>query len=270
MERMRIVVAWSVLAAAAVAVVVVLAAPTTAHAQRRGAVDPNQARARELYQKGLTHYDLAEYDRAIEEFKQAYELSERPELLFNLAQTYRAKRETAQALHFYRTYLKLKPDAPNRAEVETRIAELVRAGTEKPPPPTVPTTPPPPPPLVVAPPRIEQKAILLAPPVLVPVRLPPPFFKTARGHATIALGVVSAAFLIGAAAAGGVAVARRGAYDASCTRGSCDDSLYTEGRGLAIGADVMIAVGVAAAVTVVVLVVTRPKAPRPVAIGFRF
>src|SRR5258706_16478997 len=110
-----------------IGVVVVCAAAGAARAQQHRRGDENEARARELYQKGLTHYDLTEYDRAIEEFKQAYELSSRPELLFNLAQTYRAKKDAVQALHFYRTYLKLKPGAANRVEVETIVAELEKA-----------------------------------------------------------------------------------------------------------------------------------------------
>src|SRR5579862_1302983 len=82
-----------------------------------------EAQARELYQKALAHYDLAEYDKAVDEFKEAYELTNKPELLFNLAQAYRAKKDWTNALHFYRTYLARRPQAANRADVEAFIKE---------------------------------------------------------------------------------------------------------------------------------------------------
>src|SRR5438046_2413316 len=104
----------SVLVAAGV--VLALAAPRALAAapDRKNA----EAEARDLYQKAISHYDLAEYDRAIDEFKQAYELTNKPELLFNLAQAHRAKKDWPNALHFYRTYLARKPQAANRADVE--------------------------------------------------------------------------------------------------------------------------------------------------------
>ena len=73
-----------------------------AHAQRRGAVDPEQAArdkaAREHYSKGILHYDLGEIDEAIAEFRQAYAISAAPGLLFNIAQAYRFKKDYEQAL----------------------------------------------------------------------------------------------------------------------------------------------------------------------------
>jgi tetratricopeptide (TPR) repeat protein len=79
--------------------------------------------ARELYKKGMTHYELGEFDTAIDEFKRAYALTSAPGLLFNLAQVYRMKKDPEQAVYFYRTYLRLVPNAPNRADVEALIAE---------------------------------------------------------------------------------------------------------------------------------------------------
>jgi len=97
--------------------------------------DPEQEKrdleARDHYEKGLTHYNLGEFDPAVEEFKKAYELSNAPGLLFNIAQVYRAKEDFKQALYFYRTFLRLQPDAPNRADVDARIADLERMMAEK-------------------------------------------------------------------------------------------------------------------------------------------
>jgi tetratricopeptide (TPR) repeat protein len=82
-----------------------------------------EAQARELYKKGMTHYQLGELDKAIEEFKQAYEITSAPALLFNLAQVHRMKKNLPDALYFYKMYLRLEPNAGNRKDVEGLIAE---------------------------------------------------------------------------------------------------------------------------------------------------
>jgi tetratricopeptide (TPR) repeat protein len=113
----------------------ILAISHAAWAQKHKKADPEQekrdAEARDHYEKGLKHYNLGEFDPAVEEFKKAYELSDAPGLLFNIAQVYRAKEDYKQALYFYRTYLRLQPDAPNRADVEARVADLERLVAEK-------------------------------------------------------------------------------------------------------------------------------------------
>lgn len=125
--------------------------------------DQKKAEAKALYDKGINHYNLGEFDPAIAAFRQAYGISSAPGLLFNIAQAFRLKKDYEQASYFYTTYLRLKPDAPNRADVEARIAEMKtlledqkKLGTSppmgtvnpegdistKPPPPTTTTTPP--------------------------------------------------------------------------------------------------------------------------------
>ncbi len=108
--------------------------------------------AREHYERGLAKYNLADFDAAIDEFKQSYELSKAPRLLFNIAQAYRLKKDWERALYFYDTYLRNDPKAPNRPDVESRVDEMRKKLDEdaqaKPPPPVVK----PPPPVVVAPP----------------------------------------------------------------------------------------------------------------------
>jgi len=82
--------------------------------------------AREHYRKALVHYDLRQFDRAIAEFQQAYAITGAPELLFNMAQAHRLRGDCKQALYFYRAYLHLSPDAPNRDDVQARIGEMQR------------------------------------------------------------------------------------------------------------------------------------------------
>ncbi|MGE0868534.1 MAG: tol-pal system YbgF family protein [Kofleriaceae bacterium] len=83
-----------------------------------------KAEAKAHYEKGQNHYNLGEFDQAISEFKAAYNLSSAPGLLFNIAQSYRLKKDYEQASYFYKTFLRLKPDAKNRPDVEARIAEM--------------------------------------------------------------------------------------------------------------------------------------------------
>lgn len=86
--------------------------------------DEPMQEAKEHYERGMAHYELGEFSAAVEEFKAAYARSQAPGLLFNLAQASRLAKDYEQSLHFYRTYLRVRPDAPNRDDVEKRIAEL--------------------------------------------------------------------------------------------------------------------------------------------------
>jgi tetratricopeptide (TPR) repeat protein len=86
--------------------------------------EQKRAEAKALYDKGINHYNLGEFDPAIAAFRQAYGISSAPGLLFNIAQAFRLKKDYEQASYFYTTYLRLKPDATNRADVEARIAEM--------------------------------------------------------------------------------------------------------------------------------------------------
>jgi tetratricopeptide (TPR) repeat protein len=93
--------------------------------------DQKKAEARALYEKGLSHYNLGEFDQAIAAFRAAYAISSAPGLLFNIAQSFRLKKDYEQATYFYTTYLRLKPDAPNRADVEARLQEMQEALEEQ-------------------------------------------------------------------------------------------------------------------------------------------
>lgn len=139
----------------------------------------DQDTARQHHDRGKTHYDLGEFDQAIAEFKKAYELSGAPAALFNLAQAHRLKKDYQQALHVYRSFLRLAPTTPNSSEVEQRIQEmevkLREQEPEKPaeaaPPSDRPTSPPPAP--------LEPAPAALTPPTPLEARsssgsVPPP------------------------------------------------------------------------------------------------
>jgi tetratricopeptide (TPR) repeat protein len=93
--------------------------------------DAKRAEAKALYEKGLSHYNLGEFDLAVKAFREAYAVSAKPGLLFNIAQSFRLKKDYEQATYFYQTYLRLQPDAPNRTDVEARIKEMQEALEEE-------------------------------------------------------------------------------------------------------------------------------------------
>lgn len=81
-------------------------------------------RARELFVQGRDAYDDGDYRGAWDYFHQAYVLSRRPQLLYNVGQAADRLRLDKEALEAFRLYLKKLPDADNRREVENRIAAL--------------------------------------------------------------------------------------------------------------------------------------------------
>jgi hypothetical protein len=91
--------------------------------------------AEEWYKEGENQYNLGNFDKAVDAFKQGFALetneSKKAAYLYNVAQSYRQANDCKNALFFYRRFLVLKdadtakPLAPKtRKEVEDRIAEL--------------------------------------------------------------------------------------------------------------------------------------------------
>ena len=97
-----------------------------------------------LETSGNKHFELAEYDAAITDFKEAFRISDEPGFLYNIAQAYRLKKDCREAATFYKNYLRRVPKAPNAAKIRERIAEMDKCAETQPvtPPPvtTMPTT----------------------------------------------------------------------------------------------------------------------------------
>jgi tetratricopeptide (TPR) repeat protein len=132
----------------------------------------DKAKARELYRVGTQDYNLAEYDKALDAFKEAYRNYEDPIFLFNIGQCHRQLGHKQDAVGFYRAYLRNAPDAPNRAEVNGLIEKLEAAiAQEEAAKRTAPTVaaPPAPPPVVQHP--VEQP---VTPSLTVTEAAPPP------------------------------------------------------------------------------------------------
>jgi tetratricopeptide (TPR) repeat protein len=110
----------------------------------RAANDPRTEKAREHYLQGDAFYKLDRYANALQEYEQAYLAKPDPSFLYNIAQCHRLMGDKAEALKFYRRYLKDAPAAPNREVAEKHIKDLeaaLAAGTPTPAPASPPAAP---------------------------------------------------------------------------------------------------------------------------------
>ncbi len=88
------------------------------------------ARARALYMEGQAHYDGGRFAEAATKMRAAYELTNAPELAFNVARVYERMSEYDQAIRYFRIYLRRGTlEAPERADIQARIAALREART---------------------------------------------------------------------------------------------------------------------------------------------
>jgi tetratricopeptide (TPR) repeat protein len=95
---------------------------SSVHASADPPPDPER-----LYQLGQDAYDAKNYDAAIAAWTRSYELSDRPELLFNIGQAYRLRDragDCALARDNYRRFVARTPDSPQRALAIGFVAQL--------------------------------------------------------------------------------------------------------------------------------------------------
>jgi len=84
----------------------------------------DDAAARLLYERGAEAYAAGDYATALDRFNQAYGLSHRPQLLYNVGTTLDRLRRDREALAAFRQFLAEVPEHPRRAEVESRARVL--------------------------------------------------------------------------------------------------------------------------------------------------
>jgi tetratricopeptide (TPR) repeat protein len=87
--------------------------------------------ARLTFQAAREAFSNGDYETALDRFTQAYSLSPRPVLLYNIGVTLDRLRRDEEAVARFTEYLERVPDAPDRAEVEARIRVLQRAIDER-------------------------------------------------------------------------------------------------------------------------------------------
>jgi len=99
------------------------------------------ARARQLYEEGRTHFDAGQYDQCILLWREAFGLSNRAGLLFNLAEAEERAERFAEAAESLESYVASgeRHAQTNRVSINRRIARLRRQAASSPaPPPLVP------------------------------------------------------------------------------------------------------------------------------------
>jgi tetratricopeptide (TPR) repeat protein len=225
-----------------------LALPVTAGAQPSApaANDPAvDARARSLFLEGRDAFSRGDFATAARAFSQSYELSRRPQLLYNIGTSYERLHNWNEALGAFRRYVELVPDAADLAEVQSRIRviEVEVQHQVAPPPPQVETT---------------TRVVVVERPVVVPPD-PPRTWRTVfwitgglaliSGGATLAVGLLANSHYNNLVADCGA-------------RGGCPETVIEELENrvaIVNGGIVLTSVLAAAAVTAFILDVTRPQ-----------
>jgi tetratricopeptide (TPR) repeat protein len=187
--------------------------------------------ARSLFEAGRTAYAGGRYRAAYDYFAQAYRLSQRLGLLYNMAQAADRARLDAEALEAYRTFLEARPDTAERVMIEQRIHDLSSSA---------PRTPEP------AEPERDE---------------PAPTPAGGAGPAPWIVVGVGAAVVIG-----GAILLTVGLLDRSSVEGAPRDTVWADVAGaydrapaLMVTGDVMIGVGLAAVATGIVWAIMAPS-----------
>lgn len=94
------------------------------------ALSEDDERARAHFVAGEAYFEDQRYDDAAREFKEAYELSGRPEMLVNLSRAHERAGSSAEAIGDLELLLARHPQTSYRAEAEVRLANLRAAHPE--------------------------------------------------------------------------------------------------------------------------------------------
>src|SRR3954466_12081076 len=115
--------------------VAVLAAAILAYAVPAAAQTPTQAdedAAKAHFLAGQAYYEQANYADAVKEFNEAHRLSKRADLLYNISVCYERLGHWDDALAALQQYLTERPNAADRAVIESRIKNFeTRRDAEK-------------------------------------------------------------------------------------------------------------------------------------------
>ncbi len=88
--------------------------------------DPGADQAMTAYKRGRDNYNLAQYEAALADFQEAASLYASPDFQYNIGLCYEKLGKYEEAIRAFVTYLKTKPNAEDRPNVENRIRELQR------------------------------------------------------------------------------------------------------------------------------------------------
>ncbi|HEX6838067.1 MAG TPA: tetratricopeptide repeat protein [Polyangia bacterium] len=189
---------------------------------------------------GSAYYEQANYTDAVKEFIEAHRLSKRPDLLYNISVCYERLGRWDDAIASLQQYLTERPEAPDRAVIESRIKNYEQ--------------------------RRDQEAAAraaVAPPPVAPapaVTAPPP-----RRHvASWIVGGIGAGLLVAALGTGVTAHLTYNDLTTKCGGTVCpgtqtlkDEASF--GRALTISTDVLLAAGAATLATGIILFIVEAK-----------
>lgn len=86
--------------------------------------DELTAEAATFFRRGVAMFQSGHLEAAMQAFTQAHRFAPFPELLYNMALTAERLDQLRDAIDYYREYLRLRPNAPDRMQVERRVREL--------------------------------------------------------------------------------------------------------------------------------------------------
>lgn len=152
-------------------------------------------KAKQHFKQGKALQDDGRYDAAVDAYRAAYDLDQRPEMLFNIAQAYRLGNHKPQAIDYYLRYLAAQPNGPGVREARQWIAELSQQIEADRPLPIGPGEPEPPTPPPLTPPSSIPPRSEPGPPTQVTTRSSPQLritglATTGAGAIALGLGVV--------------------------------------------------------------------------------
>ena len=94
------------------------------HVAAQAAHPQNESAGRARFEAGREAFSEGRFAAALHEFKQAYELTQRPVLLYDIGASADRLRHDREALEAFELYLVKVPTPPNLAEIQGRIAVL--------------------------------------------------------------------------------------------------------------------------------------------------
>jgi tetratricopeptide (TPR) repeat protein len=89
-----------------------------------GAQEQRLERAKQLFSEGKVAYEQGNYEKAYASFKESYLLSHEPALLYNISSALQGLRRPHEAAEALRSFLRLRPDDPEKGAIEERIRTL--------------------------------------------------------------------------------------------------------------------------------------------------
>jgi len=80
--------------------------------------------ARDAFKVGRAAYETGDYQLAYDKFKESFQLSHEPALLYNIASALQGLKRPHDAAEALRSFLRLSPNDPDKPKIEQRIATL--------------------------------------------------------------------------------------------------------------------------------------------------